>query len=882
VATSKNSFADRFYGALLRLLPFDFQRDFGSDMEQAFREQRDDTARRRGRSGLLRMWWATIIDIFRMAPREHLSVLAQDVRYALRVMGRNPGFTVSAILILGLGIGVNTSIFSVVNSVLLKPLPYAQGDRLVVLRQPAVKQGSNNLAFSVQEIQDFRQQMSSMTGLVEYHGMSFTLFGGSEARRVRTGVVSAGFFDFFGIQPLLGRSFRAEDDVPGAPPVLLLSYDYWKKYEGSNPNVVGKAYKMNDRPHTVIGVLPRIPQYPNENDVYMPTVACPTRSAARVIANRDFRMMSVFGRLKPEASLEFCTRDVSTIAARLKQDYPKSYPERLGYTAAASLLRDDLIKDAKPMLLVLLGAAAFVLLIACANVANLILARMARREQELVIRTAVGAGSGRILRQLLTESLIMALLSAGIGLLFAFSSIRLLSDFASQLTPRAREISIDAWVLGFAVLCATATTVLFGSIAALYSRHDVASGLKESSRTSADRSRQALRSMLIAAQVAFSFILLIGAGLMVRSFVQLSKVDPGFVPQRVLAASINLNWSRYQNDDYRKVSERLLEKLEAMPGVTSAAVASSYPMNADRINFGGRPVRISEEGELRSEAEGVTARAVTSVTPGYFQTLGIPLVAGRSFSITDGPDAAPVAVISRSLAIKRWGNTDPIGRRVRVGNSEVWLRIVGIVGDVKDYGPDREAPAGIYLPLAQNAQPGALLIRTVAEPSQAMAALRRVIRDVDPETAVPVLETLEDARDKAVSSPRTMTSLFGLYAGLALVIAIAGIASMLALWVRQRTREIGIRMAMGASPKAILTGVIRQGMALVLVGLAIGLPRAMAVTRLLKTMLFQVEPTDAITYVAVSAVLLAAAVIACWVPARRAAGIDPQIALRCD
>ena len=334
MATSKSSFADRFYGALLRLLPFDFQRDFGSDMEQAFREQRDDTARRRGRFGLLRMWWATVIDIFRMAPREHMSVLAQDTRYAMRVMRRNLGYTVASIMILGLGIGVNTSIFSVVNSVLLKPLPYLQGDRLVVLRQPAVKQGNNNIAFSVQEIQDFRKQNASLTGLVEYHGMSFTLFGGSEARRVRTGVVSAGFFDFLGIQPLLGRTFRPEDDVAGAPPVLLLSYDYWKKYEGGNPKVVGKAYKMNDRPHTVSACCRGSRSTRTKTTSTCRRSHAPHATSSAVIANRDFRMMSVFGRLKPEASLEFCTRDVSTIAARLKQDYPKSYPERLGYRPA--------------------------------------------------------------------------------------------------------------------------------------------------------------------------------------------------------------------------------------------------------------------------------------------------------------------------------------------------------------------------------------------------------------------------------------------------------------------------------------------------------------------------------------------------------------------
>src|SRR3954454_19287386 len=459
---STTKFGDRVYAGLLRLLPFDFRAEFGSEMEEVFREQRADTGRQRGAAALFKMWGTTFADICRMAPREHLSVLVQDTRYALRMMRRNLAYTVAAVVILGLGIGVNTSIFSAVYSVLLKPLPYAQGDDLVVLRQPAAKLGSDNLFFSVSEIRDFREQSRSLSGVVEYHGMTFTLLGGSEARRVRTGVVSPAFFDFFGVKPLLGRTFVEDDDKPGAEAILVLSYEFWRKIEGGDPKIVGRVYRMNNRPHTVIGVLPPIPQYPNENDVYMPTSACPTRSSPRVIASRTFRMMSVFGRLKPGTPVEMCRRDLAGVAQHVKQDNAAAYPDTMGYTASASLLRDDLTKQARPMLFALLGAAAFVLLIACANVANLMLARMARREQELVIRTAVGAGGGRLLRQLLTESLLMAALAAAVGVAFAMLTGKLLAEVSGQFTPRAREIAIDGWVLGFAALCATATTVGFG------------------------------------------------------------------------------------------------------------------------------------------------------------------------------------------------------------------------------------------------------------------------------------------------------------------------------------------------------------------------------------------------------------------------------------
>lgn len=879
MAQGKPPISDRLYGMLLRVLPFEFRLEFGSDMEETFHQQRVETARDHGFAALLAMWWATIADIMRMAPREHVSVLGQDVRYALRMMRKNIGFTAAAVMILGLGIGVNTSIFSAVNSILLKPLPYHDGDGLVVLRQRQSKLGLNT-GFSVKEIEDYRRQNRSLTGLVEYHSMTFTLLGRNEAHRVRTGVVSAGFFDLFGVRPLLGRTFVPADDRPDAVPVLVLSYEYWKRFEGGDPNVVGKIFQMNDKPHTVIGVLPSIPQYPNENDVYMPTTACPGRSSAFTISDRNSRMMSVFARLRPGVSMEQSQADLAAIMQGMKRENPKFYPDELGFQSSASALRGDLTTGAKPMLIALLGASAFVLLIACANVANLTMARMARREQELVIRTAVGAGNGRLLRQLLTESLIMAMLAAGVGMVFAIASIRLMTQFAGQLTPRAREISIDGWVLAFAILCASGTTIVFGSVAALYSRQDVSGGLKEGGRANAERSRRLVRSLLIAAQVAFSYVLLIGAGLMAHSLIQMNRVDAGFVPQRVFAVGFDRNWSKYRTMEQRRTySNRLLTGVQSQPGVLMAAVSDSFPFDPDMMDMRWH-FRI--EGDARPRAVGPSAKSVRNASPDYFRTLGIRPLSGRTFLDSDAYDTPPVAIINRELATSVWGNADPIGRRISLEDDGPWLRIVGVVADTKEFGPIRETPSQIYVSNQQYPDPGSILVRTAGDPATVMNLVRKAILDVDRETAITKVETLEQARTDSVASPRTTARLFGLFAILAFVIALTGIGGMLALWVRQRTREIGIRMAMGARPHHILTTVIRQGMLLVAIGLSAGYVGAVALTRFLKTFLFQVEPTDATTYSLVSGLLLGAAFVACYLPAIRAARIDPQMALRCD
>jgi putative ABC transport system permease protein len=864
-------------------LPFDFRSEFGSDMEETFRAQREEAERSHGLRALLKMWGATIADIVRMAPREHASVLTQDARYALRMMRKNAGYTAAAILILALGIGANTAIFSMVNAVLLQPLPYVSGDRLVVLHQKAAKAGVDNIGFSVHEIADYKQSANSLDGMVEYHGMSFMLYGGAEAHRVKTGVVSHDFFQFFGIKPILGRAFLPEEEGPGAQPVLLLSYEFWKTAEGGNPNVIGKRYEMNDRPHIVIGVLPPIPQYPDENDVYMTTSSCPYRSSQRFIDNRESRMMSVFARLKPGVPLQQSSADLAAIAHRLEMDYPKAYPTRIGYGANATSLRDDLTKQARPIMLVLLGAAAFVLLIACANVANLILARMARREQELTIRTAVGAGAGRLLRQLLTESLMMALAAALIGVGFAAASMKLMGQFAQQLTPRSREIGVDGWMLAFAIVCATLTTVLFGSISALYARRDVAHGLKDGGRTGAERSRAFLRSGLIAAQVAFSYALLIGAGLMVRSFIQLDRVDAGFVPQRTFGIGFSWNWSKHRTvEDRRAMNRRILQTLSMQPGILSIAISSAFPLDPDSIENGPSQQSFTIEGETKAQSETTPVASLRSISPDYLRALDIPLVAGRMFRENDDEHSEYVALISRSLARHRWGSEDPVGRRIKFDRDDDWTRIVGVVGDVKEISLADPPPDQFYMPVKQRPASGHLVVRTAGNLEEAASGMRRALHEIDPQISINYVKTLDQARSDAEASPRTIARLFSLFAVLALLIAVAGLASMLALWVRQRTRELGIRMALGASSKEIVSSILRQGLWLTVMGVVCGIAGALTLTRALKGLLFDVTPTDLETYVAVSALLLIAALAACWAPAQRAAHIDPQQALRSE
>ncbi len=873
-----DSKATRLYRALLRVLPFDFRSDYGPEMETVFQEQHKEAAHRDGTTGVLRLWWETIVGIFRTAPGEHLAMFRQDAGFALRMMRKSPGFTLAAILTLGLGIGANSAIFSVVNAVLLKPLPYEHGERLVVLQH---RMGMLDQPFSALDISDYRGQNHSLDGLVEYHNMNFILLGRSEPERVETGVVSWNYFDVFGVKPLFGRSFRLEDEQAGAPAVLMLSYEYWIKSFGGDPNVVNKTFKMNDKVHTVIGVLPPVPQYPDENDVYMPTTACPFRSRPSFIANRPSRMMQVFGRMKPGVGVRQAQADLSSIAANLQKAYPKDYPRANDYAMKAVALEEALTHNARPTMLVLLAAAGFVLLIACANVANLNLSRMVRRERELAVRAALGAGRARMFRQLLTESFLLAVVGGGLGLIFSWGALSLLVSFAARFTPRAREIQMDGWVLGFTFLVAVLTSVLSGTVPALAARESVVGNLKEGgAQSTLGRGKHRMRSLLIVGQVAVSFLLLIGAGLMLRSFMKLQRVYPGFQPENVLTMNISLDFVKYNtNDKQRAFFETLLEKIQGQSGVKSAAASMMIPFTTGMTMTGD----FWMEGETPTPGQALPSADFRIVSPSYFETLHIPVLRGRGFLQTDRPGNPDVAVVNRSAAQHLWRSKDPVGTRFTADGGKSWTQVVGVIGDIKHYGLDKDVADEIYVPMAQNPMRSAsLVIKTAAEPMSIASVVIELLHGIDPNQPAARVRSLEQVRAESVAAPRLTTNLLGLFALLALAIAATGIGGVMALTVGQRRHEIGVRMAIGARPAEILRMILGQGLVLALVGVALGLVGALWLTQVLQQLLFEVTPTDPVTYAGVAAVLGLAALVACYVPARRAARVDPIVALRVE
>ena len=878
----------RLFRALVRVLPFDFRTNYEGEMEGVFWAQHREVEQRGGFLDALQLWKETIFGIFTTAPREHWQILTSDCAYAFRMMRKNLGFTLVAILTLALGIGANTAIFSVVHAVLLKPLPYPDGQQLIFVRQQEPKLGVEDLAFSVVEIEDYRKQNRSLSGLVEYHGMAFTLFGHGDPDRVRTGVVSANYFDLFGIKPLLGRTFLPDDDRLGAPAVLVLSYEYWKNNFGSDPEIVGKIFEMNDKVHTVVGVLPPVPQYPNENDVYMPTSACPWRSNKAHLEMRDMRMMEVFGRMKPGITVAQASADISAISAGLKATYPKFYPDNSGYGSVTSALQRELTKDARPTLLLLLAAAGFVLLIACANVANMTLSRMVQRERELAVRTALGAGRTRLLRQLLTESFLMAVIGGLLGLLFTYASLQLLTDFVSRLSPRAREIHIDSGVLLFTLGAALGTSIIFGTLSALFSRVNLASSLKEGTAGAGSGvGRNRMRDVLVVCQVAFSFMLLIGAGLMLRSLVKLQSVDAGITPQRVLAMRTSLNWSKYIDGDKRRVAvEMLLDRVRSEPGVLSAAVSDRYPFEPETLSAGAAAFSFNFqiEGRQLQPGEAPPASTYAAVSPDYFKTLGIPLREGRLFTAGDSDEfkAPNVLLINEAAKRQLWPKEDPVGKRISADGGQHWAQIVGVVGDVREFGLDHPPASEFYVPQAQNPSPAALIVRTATEPLSMTRALTRAVHDVDSQTAVTHTLTIEQARYESMASPRVTTTLLGIFGGLALLIATAGIGGIIALMVSQRVREIGIRIALGARPSSILQMILGKGLLLAGLGVAIGIVGAMALAGLVKSLLFEVPPTDVFTFGAVGLTLLIAAAVASFLPAKRAASVNPNVALRAE
>ncbi|MEO7987573.1 MAG: ABC transporter permease, partial [Gemmatimonadales bacterium] len=807
--------------------------------------------------------------------RMTMNELRQDLQYGLRTLRRSPGFAFAAILTLALGIGANTAVFSMVRGVLLRPLPYRDGGQLVFLKQPATQVGVPDAGFSVKEFEDFRAANHSLQGLAEYHSMPFILLGRGEPRRVQSGVVSANFFDLMGVRPLLGRTFRPGEDALGVAPVLVLSYAFWRNELGGDPAIVGRTFEMNDRIHTVIGVLPPIPQYPNENDLYMPTSACPFRSAPATIEGRRFRMLRVLGRLAPGATLAGAQSELETVAARMHAAYPESYAASQGFGISATPLQEELTVRARPTLMLLFGTAAFVLLIACANVANLTLARLVRRERELALRSALGADRRRLLRQLLVEGTLLSLAGGVFGLALAASALHLLTAFAEQFTPRAGEIRIDGTVLGFTLVVSLATGIAFGVLPALPARLNLAGSLKDGAAATSGGRSSRIRAALVVGQVAVSVVLLVAAGLLARSLRELQRVDPGFDTDHVLTMALDLNWSRYTTNalvlDFHR---RLEERLANQAGIVSTASVLTFPLSGRRpfgfdFQIAGRP----------ADPDGSVPRAdFRSVSPGYLATLGIPLVTGRNFTANDDAEAPEVVLVNQSLAGKYWGKENPLGQRVSADSGKSWSTIVGVVGDVRQYGLEAGPADEMYAPFAQSpVREGQFLVRTTADFIAVGKRVADAVHALDPAQPVSGLATLDQLRSESLASPRLIALLLGLFSLLALLITCAGLAGVIAFSVGQRSQEIGVRMALGAARGEVLGMIVLEGLRLVAAGLVLGVAGALLLTRLLTAHLFRIQATDPVTFVATAAVLLGVAVAACLVPARRAASVDPVV-----
>ncbi len=806
--------------------------------------------------------------------------LRRDCGYGLRGIARNPAFSAIVIITLALGIGANTAIFSVVHGVLMRPLPYKAPERLVILHQAAPKIGEDSFGFSVPDLTDFREKTRAFATLSEYHSMWFILLGRPEPERVQTGVVSDNFFDTLGVKPLLGRAFLPGEDKQGAAPVLLLSYNFWQKSFAADPNVIGQVFQMNDKPHTVVGVLPPLPAFPNLDQVFMPAAACPFRGADRVLTNRNGRIIShVFARLKDGVTMAQAAADAQRVGAELAGVYPQNYPTNDGYVARMQNVTEAFTGRSRTPLFVLLATSAFVLLIACANVANLSLSRLVLRDHELAMRVALGAGRGRIIQQLITENLLLAALGGLAGLAIAAWGLDALKAYASAFLPRADEIRISAPVLFFTGGISLFTGLLFGSWPRLPVAGALFGTLKDGARGASAQSGR-MRGLLIMGQVAISVPLLVGAALAARSLVRLHQVDPGIDTNRVVAASLSLNFTKYNTFEKRlDFWDRNLEEIRRLPAVESVAVSGSIPLNGLANNPSTFEI---EHRETQTNSASAAAFILIS-SEDYFKTVGQPLLRGRFFQSGDNREAPAVAIINQSLSSRYWPGQDPVGQRITFDNGQNWATIVGVVANARQQ-IDSEPQDEIHFPLrAGNAlTAGSLVVRTHGAPGGLRQELREAIRRVDPQQPVTRIETLEQVRTRALASPTLIASLLGLFAFVALVITAAGIGGVLAFSVNQRTQEIGIRMALGASRNAVLKMVLRQGLTLVLVGLAAGTIGALFLAQLMKEVLFGVSPTDPLTFLAVATVLLAVAVFACLMPARRATMVNPITALRAN
>jgi putative ABC transport system permease protein len=799
--------------------------------------------------------------------------LLQDLRYGVRMFLKQPGFTLIAVLTLALGIGANTAIFSVVNAVLLRPLPLAEPERVVWLSDMLPQAGA--VPTSLPEFLDWKDQNQSFEQLAAFLNSSMFIDTGGGTQDMPVGLVTPEIFALFRVNPILGRTFTNEETLPGRTRVAVLGHSMWQSHFGSDPNVIGKTIDLDGVAYTIIGVMPGGFSFPDRAELWRPLRINPNA------LDRGPHYLHVVGRLKPEVTLTQAQAEMSTLAARLSAQHPE---KNAGHGVKLQLLRDVVVGDIRPALFILLGAVGFVLLIACANVANLLLGRVGVRQKETAVRTALGASRLRIVRQLFTESMMLSIGGGVAGLLIAVWGVKWLVSMGPTTIPRVHEIAVDPRVVCFTLLISVATSVIFGLAPALQaSKPDLTDALKEGGRTSAGLHRNRLRSMLVISEVALSLVLLIGAGLMIRSFAKLSRIDPGFNPDGVLKMGVSLLVSKYP-DDERVASfySQLLEQAAATPGVVSAAAISDLPLfgsnTSDNFTIEGRPP-VAQQDQPIIEYH--------IVTPRYFESMGIPLLAGRDVAWTDTKQAPNVVVINEAFAERHFAGESPMGHRISLqGQERDPLLIVGVVGNVRQLGLDRKPVSEVFVPylqdpLSKNYQRSMTIVaRTNSDPGAVAGSLRAALTSLDKSLPVYDLKPMTEYLSDSLARRRFNLILLTAFAGVALVLAAVGIYGVISYGVTQRTHEIGIRMALGAEKADVLRLVVRQGMVMALGGVAIGLLASFALTRLMESLLFGVSVTDPLTFTVIALLLISVALLACIVPALRATKVDPLVALR--
>jgi predicted permease len=816
--------------------------------------------------------------------------LGQDLRYGWRVLRKSPGFTAVAVLVLALGIGANTAIFSVVNAVLLRPLPFDQPDRLVHvwhLPPQASFPGMTTFPVSPANFLDWRSQSHSFEGLSAYGFGRYTLTGSGQPESTRVVAATSGFFSILHAQPLLGRGFLDGDVEPGRDHEVVLSYDFWSSHFGGNPDIVGKNIQLNGQAYTVVGVMKPGFAFPVDTDPNTaPQMWKPLAWTGAERAIRDDHNFGVVARLKPGVTLQQARAEMDTISGRLAQQYPK---DNKGWGATAILLHDDLVGDVRPALLILLGAVAFVLLIACANVANLVLAKTLSRRKEVAIRTALGASRRRLLQQVLSETVLLALAGGALGLVFAHYGMMLMVKFLAQQLPRSTEIGLDGWVLAFTLGISLLTGFAAGLLPALrLTREDVNQGLKQGlGRTASDTAGNRTRSVLVVAEIALSLMLLIGAGLLIRSLWMLRGVNPGFDANRVLTMEISIPQSKFASPG-QQVSffQRVLERVRALPGVQSAGLIDNLPLND---NGSHQPVQV--EGRMAVPMADQPEVDVRLTSPGYLSAMHIPLLRGRDLNESDVAGRPGAVLISQSMAKEFWPNQDPIGKHIDLYFFPGLQReVVGVVGDVKLDSINQTRPTqALYMPLAQlSAARGEdwhsfgmnLAVRTNTDPLGVVSAIANSVHEVDSEVPLLNIKTMDDAVSESLSPQRFTMLLLSGFAGLALLLAAVGIYSVLSYAVRRRLREIGIRMALGAQVSDVLRMVVVEGMKPTVLGVIIGLVGALALGRVLSSVIYGVSARDLATFSTVAVLMTGVGLLASTLPAYRATRVDPMKTLR--